>query len=262
MILDQNNKKRLLRIDEIEVKIGSYNKEKTRFTALLYKTARTDMAILDEIFGWQNWQTEHYQVKDKDFCRISVRLSDGTWISKSDCGDETDYEAKKGESSDAMKRSAVQFGIGRELYTAPKIWFDVDTNIDTYSMKVESIAYDEQDRISDLVITGKIKGERNRRVLFQLGAGKTWTISKNDVEPPKMETTKKVDPPKTEEPKKEEPKKEKPTEDDLAEIERIAERLKAEGKDIPEILMFYGAQTISEVPLKAWQKMLAKVVGA
>ena len=259
MILDKNNKKRLLRVDEIEVKIGNYNKEKTRFTALLYKTARTDMAILDEIFGWQNWQTEHYQVKDKDFCRISVRLPDGTWISKSDCGDETDYEAKKGESSDAMKRSAVQFGIGRELYTAPKIWFDTDVGINTYSMRVDSIAYDEQDRISDLVITATVNGRR--RIIYQLGAGKEWTITKGDIEAPKVE--KNVTKTENTDQNDKGDQNDKPKiNDELAEIERIVGLLKKEGRDIPEILTFYNAQTVGEVPLKYWQKMLAKVVGA
>ncbi len=43
------------------------------------------------------------------------------WVWKSDCGTESNYEEKKGESSDSFKRACVNWGIGRELYTAPVI---------------------------------------------------------------------------------------------------------------------------------------------
>lgn len=246
MIQLKDGSKRLLRAEEIEVKIGNYNKAKTRFTVLLYKTARTDMAILDEVFGSANWQTHHYEVKGKDFCSIKVKFSD-EWVEKSDCGDETDYEAKKGESSDAMKRAGFQWGIGRELYSAPQIWFDVDVDLDIYSLKVSTIAYNELDRISDLEIVGKIKGDKQARIVYQFGAGKSWTISKNDINAQKQ--------PKAD-------VKPQPDHDTLEKIRDIVEKLEFEGENIDEILAYYHVKTIGEIPLEKWEKMLAKVRGA
>ena len=88
---------------------------------LLYKDARCDMNILDETVGAENWQREHYECKGNLFCRVGVRC--GTdWVYKSDCGTESNTEAQKGEASDSFKRACFNWGIGRELYTAPLIW--------------------------------------------------------------------------------------------------------------------------------------------
>ena len=238
-MVDKNGNKRLLRADEIECRVGQKNKDKTKYSVLLYKTARTDMAILDEVFGWENWQSEHYQVKEKDFCRISVRLSDGSWISKSDCGDETNVEARKGESSDAMKRAGVQFGIGRELYSAPTIW--LSSEINEYSLRVERIAYDSTDKISELHVSGYKTGEResNRTTVFSFDNGKTFTLQGNT-----------------------NPKKEEPKTDNIPNIDRIrdiAEILELDyGKDINGILAYYNAKTVGEISLQKWEKMLER----
>ena len=237
-MVDINGNKRLLRADEIECRVGQKSKDKSKYSVLLYKTARTDMAILDEVFGWDNWQSEHYQVKDKDFCRISVRLSDGTWISKSDCGDETNVEARKGESSDAMKRAGVQFGIGRELYSAPIMW--LSSEINEYSLKVEHIAYDSNDKISELNISGFKTGQResDRITVFSFSNGKTYSA-------------------------KVEPKAEKQTEiPDIERIRDIAQSLELDyGKDINGILAYYNAKTIGEISLKKWENMLESAKG-
>lgn len=110
---------RPLRADEIEVRVQSI-KEKG-VILLLYKNARCDMNILDETVGAENWQREHYECKGNLFCRVGIRCADG-WIYKSDCGAESNTEKEKGEASDSFKRACVNWGIGRELYTAPFIF--------------------------------------------------------------------------------------------------------------------------------------------
>jgi hypothetical protein len=108
-----------LRADEIECRVQSV--KKNGLVLLLYKNARCDMNILDETVGAENWQREHYDCKGNLFCRVGVWCNDA-WVWKSDCGVESNTEAQKGEASDSFKRACVNWGIGRELYTAPFIW--------------------------------------------------------------------------------------------------------------------------------------------
>lgn len=97
-------------------------------SALLYKDARCDMRILDETVGAENWQREHYECKGNLFCRVGININfdkldqPERWVWKSDCGTESRTEAEKGEASDSFKRACFNWGIGRELYTAPFIW--------------------------------------------------------------------------------------------------------------------------------------------
>ena len=94
---------------------------------LLYKTARVDMDILDEVYGAENWSDKYERIGEQLFCTISVRFGD-VWVSKSDCGIEsqqTDDNKYKAEASDAFKRAGFKWGIGRELYTAPRIGVSV-----------------------------------------------------------------------------------------------------------------------------------------
>lgn len=116
---------RELKADEIECRVQSV-KEKG-LVLLLYKTARTDMDILDETVGAENWQCEFYEVKGIMFCRVGVNVNYGTdlperWVWKSDAGSESNQDAEKGNASDARKRAGFAWSIGRELYTAPFIW--------------------------------------------------------------------------------------------------------------------------------------------
>jgi len=117
---------RYLRADEIECRVQSV-KEKG-LVLLLYKTARTEMDILDETVLPDNWQCEFYEVKGVMFCRVGINVNyyDATlperWIWKSDAGSESNQDAEKGNASDARKRAGFAWGIGRELYTAPFMW--------------------------------------------------------------------------------------------------------------------------------------------
>lgn len=117
---------RALRTDEIEVRIGQVFEKGV--SMLLYKTARTDMAILDEVFGADNWAKDYKEVKGNLYCGIGVWDADKKqWVWKWDCGTESNTEKEKGEASDAFKRAGFNIGIGRELYTAPFIWLPVAT---------------------------------------------------------------------------------------------------------------------------------------
>ena len=118
---------RLLKADEIEVKVKQVKENGSVF--LLYKTARTDMDLLDETVGSERWQSDYKVVNDNLYAGIGIRFAD-EWIWKWDCGIESRADGegneKKGEASDAFKRAGFKWGIGRELYTSPFIWISSD----------------------------------------------------------------------------------------------------------------------------------------
>lgn len=107
---------RALNADEIDVRVQNIAKDSSGVILLLYKDARVDMNILDETVGCENWQREHYECKGNLFCKVGIRTKSGDWVWKSDCGIESNAEAKKGEASDSFKRACFNVGIGRELY--------------------------------------------------------------------------------------------------------------------------------------------------
>lgn len=120
-----------LRADEIEVRVAQA--KDNGVSLLLYKDARVDMNILDETVGAANWQREHYECKGNLFCRVAINTNfylgddfDPNWVWKADCGTESNTEAQKGEASDSFKRACFNWGIGRELYTAPFIWISAE----------------------------------------------------------------------------------------------------------------------------------------
>ena len=153
--------------DEIECRVQSV--KANGLVLLLYKNARCDMNILDETVGAENWQREHYECKGNLFCKVGIRCDDAKhqileWVWKSDCGTESNTEAQKGEASDSFKRACFNWGIGRELYTAPFIWIPAEKcNIingkcyDKFS--VEKIII-ESKRITAIAIKNDTKKER------------------------------------------------------------------------------------------------------
>ena len=113
----------LLKAEQIEVRVASV--KPSGCSLLLYKDARTDMDILDEVVGALNWRREHS--RDNANCTISIWCEEkNQWIGKEDTGTVSNAEAEKGPASDSFKRAAFNWGIGRELYTAPFIWVSKD----------------------------------------------------------------------------------------------------------------------------------------
>lgn len=151
---------RTLRADEIECRAAMV--KENGVSLLLYKDARCDMRILDEMFTPFGWQRHHETINGKEFCTVSVKSETGEWIEKQDCGTESNTEKEKGQSSDAFKRACFNWGIGRELYTAPFIFIPSEkANIQKNSngkfylknsFEVSEIAYDTDQKICKLEI--------------------------------------------------------------------------------------------------------------
>ncbi len=85
-----------------------------------YIDARQVMDLLDEVMGPENWQDHYREVAGNVYCDLSLNVND-KWITKSDCGSQSNFEAEKGQASDAFKRAAVKWGIGRFLYSMASV---------------------------------------------------------------------------------------------------------------------------------------------
>ena len=110
---------RLLRADEIDARISTCNQYGVGL--LLYKDARCDQNILDETVTPMNWQRHHS--RDNANCIVSIwDENKKQWIEKEDTGTESFTEKEKGLASDSFKRACFNWGIGRELYTAPNMF--------------------------------------------------------------------------------------------------------------------------------------------
>lgn len=153
---------RFLRADEIDCRVARISK--SGVFLLLYKDARCDMNILDETVGKMNWQRSHS--RENANCTVSIWNEEKKiWISKEDTGTESNTEKEKGLASDSFKRACFNWGIGRELYTAPRVLIPAkscsikETNgryvcYDDFSVK--KIGYDDNGRISELEIVKKV----------------------------------------------------------------------------------------------------------
>jgi len=152
--------------EDIEVRVAQATQKGV--SLLLYKTARTDANMLDEVYGVENWQNDFKLIDGVLFCGIGIKAESGEWIWKWDCGTESNTEKEKGEASDAFKRAGFRIGCGRELYTAPFVWVGSDKckmqqNERTQKwetkdrFRVSKIAYDGG-KIASLTIENSTKG--------------------------------------------------------------------------------------------------------
>jgi hypothetical protein len=116
-----------LRADEIECRVAQA--KQNGVSLLLYKDARCDQNILDETVGAFGWMRQH--TRDNANCIVSIwDEKKQQWVSKEDTGTESNTEKEKGLASDSFKRACFNWGIGRELYTAPFVWVsNEDCNI-------------------------------------------------------------------------------------------------------------------------------------
>ena len=165
---------RLLSKEDIEVRVAQTlaGNNKVRVNLLLYKNARVDMKIMDELFTPMGWKRTHKLIGDRLYCCVEVYNPETKeWICKEDVGVESNTEAEKGQASDSFKRACVNWGIGRELYTAPKITIELNENEYTKDQNsrikvwayfsVKSIGYDSKTRtITSLEIQDKFGNVR------------------------------------------------------------------------------------------------------
>ena len=164
---------RVLKASEIDCRIQSIGQNKTGAvgtTILLYKDARVDMNILDETVGAMNWQRGHSVIDGNLYCTISIWDEvKQQWISKSDVGTESNTEKEKGQASDSFKRAGFNWGIGRELYSAPFVYIQLDKSeyierngklTSNAKFKVKDVSYDENRNIVRLIVVdskGKVR---------------------------------------------------------------------------------------------------------
>jgi hypothetical protein len=144
---------RFLTADEIECRVAQCSDKGVQL--LLYKTARTDAALLDEVYP-DAWQNDFKVIDGKMYGGIGIKVN-SEWLWRWDCGTESNMEAEKGEASDAFKRAGFKWGIGAELYSSPFIWVKAENckieNRKCYDrFKVAGIDYDENGKINFLAI--------------------------------------------------------------------------------------------------------------
>lgn len=117
--------------DRVSWRVGPTNGDKTKGMALAYIDARDVMQRLDEVCTPAGWQCDYPHAGAKTVCRIAVKIGD-EWVWKADGAGDSDMEAEKGALSDAFKRAAVRWGIGRYLYDTDSPWVAIEKRGNTY----------------------------------------------------------------------------------------------------------------------------------
>ena len=120
--------------EEIDWRIGSTNGEKTQGMALAYMDARAVMDRLDGVCGPDGWQCNYIVTGVLAVCSLGVRMPSGEWVWKADGAGATDVEGEKGMLSDALKRAAVRWGVGRYLYEMKSPWVAITQRGKSYVM--------------------------------------------------------------------------------------------------------------------------------
>lgn len=171
---------RLLRADEIECRAATINEK--GMCLLLFKDARVDQRILDETFTPFGWRRSHQSIDGNLYCTVEVWDTEkNQWIAKQDVGTMSYSEKEKGQASDSFKRACFNWGIGRELYSAPFIWIPaerakIQMRGDRYycneHFNVTEISYNEDKKE---ILTLTICNSRNEAV-FSYKNGKAKSI--------------------------------------------------------------------------------------
>lgn len=129
--------------DRISWRVGSTTGDKKRGMALAYIDARDVMERLDHVCGPDNWQCRYSHTASKTVCDIGIRVpgqgeyagANPEWVWKADGAGDTDFEADKGALSDAFKRAAVRWGIGRYLYDLSAPWVEIEPMGKSFKIK-------------------------------------------------------------------------------------------------------------------------------
>lgn len=172
-MINFNDLKKPFPVSSLKWRIGNKNREGNKANMLVYVDARMVQDRLDDVVGAGNWQFETRSMNSVNrqgstftiIGRLGIKIND-EWIWKEDGAENSDIEAAKGGISDAFKRAAVQWGIGRYLYNASdySTWADIKTNdfniytdnkvlLDTVAWKLTLRAYDETNSMKSLFDT-------------------------------------------------------------------------------------------------------------
>lgn len=174
---------RLLRAEEIECRVGIIQEK--GLSVLLFKDARVDQRLLDETFTPMGWRRSHQSIDGNLYCTVSVwDREKGQWIDKQDVGTMSYTEKEKGQASDSFKRACFNWGIGRELYTAPFIWIpsgkvEIGKKGDKYytneRFRVGSIGYSGEREINSLSLL-----DSGGRVVYTYGSREERAVKKEE----------------------------------------------------------------------------------
>lgn len=246
------NEFRPLRADEIDVRVNTINEKGC--TLLLYQDARVGMNLLDEVYGPFGWKREHVVIDGKLCCTVSIRNPEtGEWVGKTDVGTESMTEKEKGIFSDSFKRSVVNWGLGRELYSSPFIWvpatsYSGQKRGDKYAtydrFKVSHIEYTDGNITALTIVNASAKDKK----VFEIGPQK----AQKQPEPAKA-----VNPtPESEKPSQMAPRGQNEYITDL-EREDLEDRCARDHIDVNALCLLYGIFSLEETTVKQHKNMLA-----
>jgi hypothetical protein len=159
--------------EDVEWRIGQSGKTSSGTIwakVLAYLTNRPIMQRLDDVCGPANWKNEFTKGPEGGIlCGISIRC-DGEWVTKWDGAENTQVEAIKGGLSDSMKRAAVQWGIGRYLYSLEEGWAQIADDNDRQAYR------------------GECKDAAGKKTLFRWYPPRLpeWALPKSAAQPPKQ----------------------------------------------------------------------------
>ncbi len=106
-------------------RVGRVNEDKKSALCLAYLDARDIMDRLDAVCGPAGWQCRYSHVGAITVCEIGIKVGE-EWVWKADGAGQSDIEAEKGALSDAIKRAAVRWGMGRYLYSLGNTYAKVE----------------------------------------------------------------------------------------------------------------------------------------
>lgn len=156
--------------EEVSWRLGSVSKAQKKGMALAYIDARVVMDRLDEVCGPGGWQCKYSHANGKTVCDIGIWCGDDVanpdplpvdWVWKADGAGDSDIEAEKGALSDAFKRAAVRWGIGRYLYSLDSPWVEIEEIGQTGKYRIVKGAYRDLDmvirRATQAILNGQPK---------------------------------------------------------------------------------------------------------
>jgi len=161
-------------------RVGSTTGDKSKGMALAFIDARDVMERLDDVCSPAGWQCRYPHANGKTVCEIGLKVGD-EWIWKADGAGDTDVEKEKGALSDAFKRAAVRWGIGRYLYHLPSPWVDLEAKGRTHVFTEASRKKLEALLVRDAAATAPKPAQTDTRIAPATGAAPISLIERSKV---------------------------------------------------------------------------------